>query len=101
MRTANEVEVVLFKKGLHDIGAECERDSPIVLTPTLDARLRVGTEKIAKNPAVRDVRRPLEPPDLVQGDHLRREIAVHAEDVLLNDGGDWHGVKTSPKIFQS
>lgn len=52
---AYEVHVVLLKEARHDVGAECEGHTTIVLAPTGDILVRIRPEKVAKKTAVGDL----------------------------------------------
>ncbi len=51
----NEVEIVFGKKLLDYVGAECERDASVVLTPTGDVCVGVTPQKITEKSRVGDV----------------------------------------------
>ena len=46
---------------------------------------------------IRDIRRPHYPPDLLHGLKVRREAAVAAEDLLVDDGSDRQAVEAIRK----
>ena len=77
----------------HDVGAEREGYTTIVLTPADDFLLRVRPQQVAQQASVGDVRGTGQTLDLVQRPQLRRQTAVHAEDLLVNDGSDGQRVE--------
>lgn len=89
MGSSNEIEVVLFKKHTDNIRAEDETDASVVFLPAVHVLLRVGPEQIAEKPGVRNVGRPHNSSDLLHVAELGGEPAVHAEDLLVDDGS--HG----------
>ena len=113
MGSADEVEVGALQELGDDIGPEGERHTAVALTPPLGIRVRVRPQEVAGQPSVRDLRRPLDLPQLLQGlqlggkacDTARRTLAlsglrttrrlgtsgptgVDTEDFLLDDGGE-------------
>lgn len=55
MRAAYQIHVVFLEEARHHVGAECERDTTVVLAPTRDILVRVRPQKIAKEATVGDL----------------------------------------------
>jgi hypothetical protein len=55
MRAAYQIHVVFLEETRHHVGAECERDTTVVLAPTRDILVRVRPQKVAKEAAVGDL----------------------------------------------
>lgn len=55
MGTTDEVHVVFLKEARHNIGAESEGDTTVVLTPACDVLIRVRPKQIAEQTAVGDL----------------------------------------------
>lgn len=84
---------MLPQKALHHVGAESERHSPVVFTPTTDLLLWVGPQQVTKKPSVRHVRGPHNTLDLLEVAQLWRQAAVHADDLVINDRTDWKAIE--------
>ena len=93
MSSADEVHVVLLQEFAHNVWAEGEGDTTVVLAPTGDVLVRVGPEEVAKETGVRDIGGPHDPPDLLHGLKVRRQTAVHAENLLIDNGGNGQAVE--------
>ncbi|GBE58997.1 ABC1 family protein, putative [Babesia ovata] len=85
MGAADEVEFVLDQKVDHDVGAERERNSSVIFSPPRGVRVRITPKKVAEKAGVRHVSWSRNLPDLVHGVQLRRETAVHAKYLIVND----------------
>jgi hypothetical protein len=59
----------------------------------LDVFVRVGPEQVAEQAGVGHVGRPHDFVDLVEVGELRGETAVHAQDLLVDQGGDRQAVE--------
>jgi hypothetical protein len=90
---ADEVEVVLVQELGDLIGAEGERDAAIIIPPPGVLAVGVGPEEVAEEPLVGYVDGALDVPDPVEAVEVRREAAVHAEDLVVDDGGDGQAVE--------
>lgn len=55
MRTADQVHVVFLQEARHNVRAECEGHTPVVLAPACDVFVGVGPEQIAEQAAIRDL----------------------------------------------
>ncbi len=93
MRPAYEVEVVLVEELGRHLGAEGERDAPVVLPPSHGVLVRVRPQQITEQPLVGHVRRSHDPADLLHRLQVRAEAAVAAEDLLVHDGRDRKAVE--------
>lgn len=86
VRPADEVQVVPRQELGDGVRAEGVRDAPVVLAPPLDVLVRVRPEQIAQQAGVGHVRGARDVLDLVQSLELGGEPAVHAQDLLVDQG---------------
>jgi len=93
VRPADEVDVVLLVEALHDLLSEGEGHAPVVLAPALHVLVGVRPEQVAEQARVGHVRGPHDPLDLLQGVQLGGEAAVHAQDLLVDQGRHWQAVE--------
>ena len=83
MSSAYEIQIMSLQKLAHTIGAKGVGDASVILAPGLHLLVRVCPQQIAQQPCVWDVCRPRDAFDLLQGFELRREPAVHAQDLHI------------------
>lgn len=93
MGPADKVEVLLCKELRDLVRAESVGNSPVVHAPAVDITARVRPEEVAEQASVRDVGGSGEATDLVKGGKVGREAAVHAEDLIVNEGGNGEAVE--------
>ena len=93
MRAADEVEVVLGQELGDLVGAEGEGDAAVVVAPAGAVAVGVGPEEVAEEALVGDVDGALDVPDPGEAVEVRREAPVHAEDLVVDDGGDGEAVE--------
>lgn len=55
MRAADQIHIVFLQEAGHNVRAECEGDTTIVLAPSSNILVRVGPQKVAEKTAVRDL----------------------------------------------
>jgi len=91
--SADEVHVVLLEELADDVWAEGERDTAVVLTPAGDVFVWVRPEEVAEETSVGHVGGPHDPPDLLHGLQVGGKAAVHAEDLLIDDGSNGEAVE--------
>ena len=75
-----------LQKGRHDISTKHKRNSSIVLRPPVDAGVGIAPQQVAHETDVGDVARTLQVGNLAERLHLRAEAAVHAQDLLVDEG---------------
>jgi hypothetical protein len=91
---ADEVEVVGFEELRKYVGAEEIADaSLLVLVPALLLLDGVGPEEVAEHALGGDVGGTIEREYFFDLEEFGTDAAVHAEYLLLDDGGDGHGVE--------
>jgi len=90
---ADEVEVLLVQELGDLVGAEGEGDAAVVVAPAGAVAVGVGPEEVAEEALVGDVDGALDLPDPVEVVEVRGEAAVHAEDLVVDDGGDGQAVE--------
>ena len=93
MGAADQVDVVLLVEGRDNLLPEGERDSTVVLAPALHVLVGVRPEQVAEEPGVGHVGRAHDTLNLLEGAELGAETTVHAEDLLVDDGGDGQAVE--------
>jgi len=81
----------------YDIFTKCEAYAAVILTPTNDVLVRVGPQEVAQQARVGYVRRPHDALNLLHILQLGGETAVHAEDLLVDDGGNGQTVEAIRK----
>lgn len=82
-----------LKEARDDIRAERERNAPIVLAPARNVLVGIRPEKVAQETRLGYIGRPHDAPDLVHRLEVRRETAVHAKNLLVNNGRDRQAVE--------
>jgi hypothetical protein len=93
VRPADQVQLVLAQEGADDLLSEHEADSALGFAPHLHGGLGVGPQQVAEQTGIRDVGRPHDRVDLVDGGEVGREAAVHAEDAVFDECGHRHAVE--------
>ena len=86
MRAANQINVVSLSKLTHLRLTEGPRHAAVVLTKFFNATFRVRPEQITEQALLRYVSRSHDVLYLVHALELRREPAMHAKDLLVNEG---------------
>lgn len=84
MGAANQIQIVLVQELSNNILPKGERDTPVVLTPSIDFLVGVRPEEVAQETSIRDICRPDDALHLVQAGELRAETTVHAEDLFID-----------------
>ena len=82
-----------LQEGGDDIRAEGERDTAVVLAPADDVLIWVGPQEVTQETGVRHVGWAHNALNLVHRRQLGGEPAVHAKDLLVDDGCDRKAVK--------
>lgn len=93
MRPANQIQIMLLEKATNNFMAEDKAHTSFGLAPALDVFVGVGPEQVAEQAGVGHVGRPHDFVDLVEVGELRGETAVHAQDLLVDQGGDRQAVE--------
>ena len=94
MSSANQVQVVSVEEFGDHVSSECEADSSVVLSPSLDILVGVRPEQITEESGVGDIGWSHDPPDLLHALQVGTQAAVTTEDLLVHDGGNWQTVET-------
>ena len=87
MGTDDEVQIMPFQKGRHNVGTKHKGYPSIVLRPSIDTGVGITPQKVAHQTDVGDVTRPLEVGNLAERLHLRAEPTMHAQDLLVDEIG--------------
>ena len=85
---------MLVQEFIDDIGTERERYTSVIFRPARNVFFRIGPKQVAEESRIRNVRRPVDSPDLFHVLKIGGESAVAAEDLVINDGSDWQTVET-------
>mmetsp|Transcript_7817 Transcript_7817/g.24315 ORF Transcript_7817/g.24315 Transcript_7817/m.24315 type:complete len:352 (-) Transcript_7817:3-1058(-) len=93
VRTGYEIQVVLLAKASDNLRSKCEGHAPVVVAPRADFCRGVRPEQITQQPAVGNVDRTGQLPDLLQSCQLRRDPPMHAEDTVIYQCADRHVVE--------
>ena len=99
VRAANEVEVVAPQKLRHHVLAKRKAHAAVILPPADDVLVGVGPQQVAQKPRVGNIRRPHDALDLLHVLQLGAEAAVHAENLLVDDGGHGQAVEAVGERF--
>ena len=98
----DQVEPVLVDKLLDHLLTEHIGGSAVIFAPAARFYARgeglcpcrwVGPQQIAEQTGVWDLRRPLQLVDLLEVLQVWREPAMHAQDFVLNQCGNWESIK--------
>ena len=84
MRSAYQVDIQVFQEIRDDIWAKDEADSSLIFIPSLNAFLRIGPQKIAKQALIWDFYRSYNFEDLLEILKLRTQTSVHTENLFVN-----------------
>jgi hypothetical protein len=84
---------VVFQEIGNYVASENEAYSSLILRPPIHSFLRVCPQQITKQPLIWYFDRPNYFQNLLKVFHLRAEATMHAHDLLVDDGADWHDVK--------
>ena len=82
-----------------DIAAEDKADTPLIFTPARHALFGVGPQQVAEQPLVWNLNWPNDLENLFEVLQLGAEAAVHAEDLLVDQGAHWHHVEDVREYF--
>lgn len=93
MSSADEIEVMLPQELCHPIRTESIGNASVVLPPAPDLPVGIRPQEVAQQSLIRHVDRPLDLPYLIHALQLGREAAVHAEDLVVDDGGHRQAVE--------
>ena len=80
-------------EGADDLLAEGKADAAVVLAPALHVLVRVRPEQVAEEACVGDICGSHNTLDLLERAELRAQSAVHAEDLLVDDGCNGQAVE--------
>ena len=94
MSSTYQVQVVSVEEFGDHISSECEADSSVVLSPSLDVLVGVRPEQITEESGVGDIGWSHDPPDLLHALQVGTQAAVTTEDLLVHDGGHGQTVET-------
>ena len=93
MGTNDEVEVVPTEELPHDVATKGEGDATVVLAPTGDGRVGIGPEDVAQQAGVGNVAGTGDVGNLLHLAELGAEAAVHADDLVVDDGAAGEAVE--------
>ena len=93
MRSANEVDVIFLEELLDDSLAKCVRDTAVVLSPARLSFLWIGPKQVAEEAIFGHFCWPCDLLELGHGDELGAQTAVHADNFVVDEGGNRHAVE--------
>ena len=93
MSPTDKVDVILFQELLDDGLAESVRHATIVLTPARLALLRIGPKQVAEKAVLGHLSRSSDLLELGDGHKLGAESTMHAKDLVVDEGSDWHAIE--------
>jgi hypothetical protein len=99
MRSANEIDVLLFEEVGYDIRPEDETYATFVLAPAIDAFLGVRPEEVTEEPLIRDFDWPHDFEDLFKALELGTKPTMHTHDFLIHQGTNRHDVENIREKF--
>ena len=91
--TANQIQIVLVQELSNNILPKGERDTPVVLTPSVDFLIGVRPEEVTQEASIRYVCGPDDTLHLVEASEFRAETTVHAEDFFIDHCGTGEAVE--------
>uniref|UniRef100_A0A6B2LC98 Uncharacterized protein n=1 Tax=Arcella intermedia TaxID=1963864 RepID=A0A6B2LC98_9EUKA len=94
VRTDHEVEFVPAQEVFYNVPTKRERDTTIVLLPSLNLRIRISPQQIAKQTRIRNLSRPNNPPNLLQSLQIRRKPTMNTKNLILNNRTKRQTIKT-------
>jgi len=93
MCAANQIDVVLLIELANDRFAESEAHAAVVVAVCIRATLRIRPEQVAKESLIGHISRSHNVFYLIQVFEFRTQTTVHAENFLVNEGGDGQAVE--------
>ena len=93
MRSANKIYIVFLKELLDDSLAKCVRDTAVVLSPARLSFLWIGPKQVAEEAIFGHFCWPCDLLELGHGDELGAQTAVHADNFVVDEGGNRHAVE--------
>ena len=99
MSTANQVHIVSIEELSDDVGTECERDTTIVLAPSLYILVGIRPEKIAQEASIGHIGWSHDASNLFHRLKIGRETTVTAENLLVDDGRNGQTIETIGECF--
>jgi hypothetical protein len=93
MSSANKVDVMLLGECRYDFLSKSERNTAIVLTPSLDILIGIRPEEVAKETGVGDISGSHNTLDLLEGAQLWAQTTVHTENLLINKSCDGKAIE--------
>jgi len=94
MGATNKIQIMLIEELVDNVLAKGERDAAVILSPTAHLLFRISPEQIAQESGVGYVRWPHDSSNLLHILKIRRETAMTAEDLVVNNGGNGQTVET-------
>jgi hypothetical protein len=99
MGSADQINVVAVRELGYDIFSKGEGNATVVLAPIVDVLVGVRPKEVAQEASVGDVGGPHDVLNRVDFVELRGEPAVHAENLVVDDGGDGEAIEAVREHF--
>lgn len=122
MRSTDQIHVVLLQEARDNVRPECEGDATVIFAPTRNVLVRIRPEQVTQETTIGDlvlsvssainvgsrrsalakdhaldlayICRTHDTPNLLHRVEVWTQTAMHSEDLLVNDRGDWQAIET-------
>ena len=99
VRTADQVQVEPTQRTLYHVPPECVADTPLVLPPAADGRVRIGPQDVAQHALVRDFDRSFDGGQVREFLEIGGEASVHAEDLFIDESHHGHDIEDIHEVL--
>lgn len=99
MSTADKVEIMLFEEASDNVAAKGERDTTLVLSPSINILIRVRPEKIAEETSIWDISWTHNVSDLVHRMEIGRKTTMHTKDLFIDNSSNRETIEAIGKEF--
>ena len=93
VRSADQVDVVLFIELAHDVLSESKANATVIVAVVFNSTFWVGPKQVTEKTSVGHIGRTHNILDLVQVFELGTQSTVHAEDLLIDQGSHGQAIK--------
>ena len=93
MCSANQIDVIFLQELLNDGFAKCIANASIILSPAALGLFRIRPKQVAQKAVLRYFSRSCNLLQLCYSDEFRGESTMHAKDLVIDEGCNWHAVE--------
>ena len=93
MGPANEIEIVFVQKGIYNVFAKGEGNTPIVFSPSIDFLVGITPNDVAQQTRIGNVRWPDNVSELFQIGQLGADSSVDAQNFVVDNGRAWQTIE--------